>query len=139
MFTVRGQYDLAYLDDIIVFSTTPEEHIKHSGIVFRLLKDAGVTLKLRNCAFFTNRTDYFGHIIRFDPHKVVNHSADAAHKGNRPATITELRFVIELCNMFRRFVPNLARIVSPLSNRLEKSQTKSLGPLRKTSFRHYIA
>lgn len=52
--SVMWQFALIYLNDIAVFSKTPEDHIEHTGKVLTLLRDFGVTLKLNKCAFFTN-------------------------------------------------------------------------------------
>lgn len=61
---VRWQICLVYLDDIIVFSRSPEEHIGHLGQVFKLLADAGVSLKASKCHLFTQEVEYLGHVVR---------------------------------------------------------------------------
>jgi len=60
---VRWQSCLIYLDDVIVFSTSVEEHLVHVNQVLTLLREAGVTLKLSKCRFFQPRVDYLGHVI----------------------------------------------------------------------------
>lgn len=54
---------LVYLDDVIIYSRTVEEHLTHVRTVLDLLKEAGVTLKLRKCEFFGRSVDYLGHTI----------------------------------------------------------------------------
>ena len=57
---------LVYLDDIIVFSKTLEDHIKHLETVFKILAEAGLKLKLKKCDFFKTEINYLGHIVTRD-------------------------------------------------------------------------
>ena len=66
---------IIYLDDIIVFSKTPEEHIERLRGVFAKLAAAGLRLKLSKCEFFKSKVNYLGHIvskdgIKTDPRKI---------------------------------------------------------------------
>ena len=54
---------MAYLDDIIIFSRTLEEHLKHIEIIFQKLKAAGLKLKESKCDFFKSEIHYLGHLI----------------------------------------------------------------------------
>ena len=56
-------FAMAYLDDIIIFSRTPEEHLKHIEIIFQKLKAAGLKLKESKCDFFQSEIHYLGHLI----------------------------------------------------------------------------
>lgn len=57
-------FALVHVDDIVSFLQTPRENINHTQPVLRLPKKAKHTLKLKNCAFFTNEIDYLGRVIR---------------------------------------------------------------------------
>ena len=52
---VRWQICLVYLDDVIVFSRTVEQHVKHLDTVLSLLRSAGMSMKLKKCAFFQRK------------------------------------------------------------------------------------
>ena len=56
-------FAMVYLDDIIIFSQTPEEHLKHIEIIFQKLKVAGLKLKGSKCDFFKSEIHYLGHLI----------------------------------------------------------------------------
>ena len=58
-----GSFALAYLDDVLIFSSTPEDHIEHIGIVLKCLKEAGLKLKKSKCCFFHKQLSYLGHVI----------------------------------------------------------------------------
>lgn len=55
---------LVYLDDVIIFSKSYEEHFDHLSEVLSALEKSGVTLKLKTCRFFTKEVKYLGHIIK---------------------------------------------------------------------------
>ena len=57
------QYCIIYLDDIIIFSKTPEEHLHHLRLVFKKISEAGLKLKPSKCEFFKTRLEYLGHIV----------------------------------------------------------------------------
>ena len=66
---------IIYLDDVIVFSKTPDEHLERLGVVFQKLREAGLKLKPTKCEFFKDRIAYLGHIvskagIETDPKKI---------------------------------------------------------------------
>ena len=56
-------FAMAYLDDIIIYSSTPEEHLEHIRTVFEKLRDAKLSMKLSKCHFFTREIQYLGHIL----------------------------------------------------------------------------
>jgi len=61
---VKWQSCLIYLEDVIVYSKTGDEHVGHVDRVLRLLRDAGVTLRLRKCRFFRRTVEYLWHEIK---------------------------------------------------------------------------
>ena len=105
---------LVYLDDVIVFSRTHEEHGKHLGIVLSLLKSAGISLKLKRCSFFQPEVHYLGHVI--SPGKLTFAEAvvDAVKTFKFPRTLTQVRSFLGACNVHRRFVKGFAKIARPL-------------------------
>ena len=58
-----SNFAMAYLDDIIIFSKSEEEHLKHIEIIFQKLKEAGLKLKESKCDFFKEENHYLGHLI----------------------------------------------------------------------------
>lgn len=61
--TVKCQYALVYLEDIIVFSELAQEHLRYNEEVLQLLKNASVTVKFKNCHFFSASIFSLGHVI----------------------------------------------------------------------------
>ncbi len=60
----RWRSCFVYLDNVIIFSSTFDEHLRHARDILQVLKGAGLSLKLRKCTFFSNKVDYLGHVIR---------------------------------------------------------------------------
>ena len=56
-------FAIAYLDDIIIFSRTAEEHLSHMAQVFEKLRSAKLSMKFSKCHFFTKEIQYLGHIL----------------------------------------------------------------------------
>lgn len=88
--TVRLQYALVYIDDTVIFSGAPQKHIGHVCKILTLLRDAGVSPKLKKCKFFTEIIDYVGHIICLRRLEVSSHTTDTIRGLIAPTNLTEL-------------------------------------------------
>jgi len=106
---------LVYLDDVIVFSDTPESHMKALDEALTRLGRAGVTLQAKKCQFFRTSVEYLGHIISPGEMRVHNKNLEALAKVGHPRTKTQLRSFRGMCNVHQRFVANYSRIAAPLN------------------------
>jgi Reverse transcriptase (RNA-dependent DNA polymerase) len=112
-----------YLDDIIVFSKTPAEHMAHLDAVLHRLYRAGLTLNLKKYHFFKELVDYLGHVIRPGLLSVLEISTVALKDMAHPNNQTELRSFLGLCNFYRGFVKGFSKIAAPLNILLRKGET----------------
>ena len=126
---VKWKTCLVYLDDVIVFSKSRQDHLSHVAEALTLLGNAGLSLKLKKCHFFAETVDYLGHVIRPGRLGVAEKNTNALKAAPLPRTQTELRSFLGLCNVYRRFVPRFSAIAAPLNALLAKGTPPQLGPL----------
>jgi len=125
---VKWQSCLVYLNDVIVYSKTPEAHVQHLDEVLGLLRAAGVTLKLPKCRVSRTTVEYLGHEITHGRLGVLQAHTKALREAAFPTTRTQVRSIIGMCNVFRRFVPNFPRIATPLTDLMGSTAPVSVPP-----------
>jgi Reverse transcriptase (RNA-dependent DNA polymerase) len=114
--TVRFLCALTYLDDIVIYSPTFEQHLKDLAVVLRLLHEAGVSLKLQKCNFAAPKVPYLGFRVGTDGLELYESKTEAVRKAKPPANKAGLRRFLGMTGFYRRFIPNCARITVPTPN-----------------------
>ena len=109
-----GTFAIAYLDDILVFSPTLEDHLRHLDIVFDRLRKHDLKLKLKKCGFLKSETQYLGFIINKDGIKPEPKKVEAIRSLPVPTCVREIRSFIGMCSFYRRFIPNFSEIAEPI-------------------------
>lgn len=114
------KFVVVYLDDIVIYSKTLEEHQKHLRKVFVKLREHHLFVKREKCAFAQQEIGFLGHIvgagkIRMDPKKI-----QAIRDWPSPKNITELRSFLGLVNYYRRFIKGYSGKASLLTDLLKK-------------------
>ncbi|KAH7462347.1 hypothetical protein FOMA001_g18655 [Fusarium oxysporum f. sp. matthiolae] len=109
----------AYLDDILIYSRTREEHIEHLKMVLQKLRAAGLFANPAKCEFLVKETKFLGLIvgqegIRMDPAKV-----ETVKDWKTPTCLTDVQAFIGFGNFYRRFIRDFSKLTAPL-NRLTK-------------------
>lgn len=127
--SVKWQYAIVYLDDIVIFSRNVEEHLKHIRTVLTLLRAAGMSLKMKKCFFLQRRVEYLGHVVSPGKLAVASKTVDTIQKMKPPRTVTELRSFLGLGNYFRKYVKDYAKITEPLNRKLRKTENPTYEPL----------
>ena len=123
--SVWWQFAIVYLDDIVIYSDSVEQHFEHLTTVLSLLNKAGLTLRIEKCKFLHTTIDYLGHVIRPGKLHVASKNVEAVRNFAPPRTITELRSFLGLCNVYRRFVRDFAEKATPLNRKLRKGEPTS--------------
>ena len=106
---------IIYLDDIIVFSEKPKEHIKRLRKVFSKLVQASLKLKPKKCEFFKSRISYLGHIVFSSGIETGPRKVEAGKTWAIPKTVTDVRSFLWFTNYYRRFIKNYAKVARPLN------------------------
>ena len=104
---------MAYLDDIIIYSSTPEEHLEHIRTVFEKLCDAKLSMKQSKCHFFAKEIQYLGHILGKEGIKPVPAKTEAIRIMHPPVNPKQVRTFLGLVGYYRKFIRNFAKIAKP--------------------------
>lgn len=107
---------LVFLDDLIVFSDTLEEHESRLIHVLNRLKEYGLKLSPDKCKFFQTSVRYLGHIVSSDGVKTDPEKVQALKTWPRPQNLKELQSFLGFSGYYRRFVKDYSRIVKPLTH-----------------------
>jgi hypothetical protein len=113
------KFVVVYLDDILVYSNTPEEHAKHLRLVLDVLKKHQLTVSAEKCSFNQRQVLFLGHIVSADGVKVDQTKVAAVQQFPQPTDVHQLRSFLGMANYFRRFIPKYSQVVSPLTDLLK--------------------
>ena len=119
---------IIYLDDIVIFSKTPKEHIQRLRGIFQKLHEAGLKLKPKKCEFCKTRISYLGHIVSQDGIECDPKKIEAIKNWKRPITVHDVRSFLGFTNYYRRFIHKYAQVANPLNKKkmVPKSKGRSI-------------
>ena len=120
---LRDDICIPYLNDVIVFSQSFEEHIEHLRKVLRRLKNHGVKLKAKKCRLFKPGVSFLGRIISRDGYRMDPKPTNAVTtlKGVKPKTVGKVRRIMGLLGVYRRHILNFAQTAKPIYDLLTRS------------------
>ena len=106
---------LCYLDDILIAGSTEEEHNQRLRKVLEALQSAGLKLSIAKCSFGVPYVSYLGFLI--DKHGIhpTQEKVQAISEAPAPTNVTQLRAYLGLLNFYRRFLPQAATKLEPLT------------------------
>ena len=111
---------LCYLDDILIYSATIEDHSRDVTKVLELLQKNELYVKLRKCEMFTNACSFLGHHLSNNGISVEEDKIIAIKQWPIPKNIREIQSFLGAASYYRRFIPNFARIACPLTELTRK-------------------
>ena len=109
-----------YLDDIIIYSETFEEHIQLLDKIFNKLKEYGIKLKQKKCSFAQTEVQYLGHIVSHNQVRPSLEKIAAINDFPVPNSVRSVKSFLGLAGYFRRFVKDFSRIARPLNQLTHK-------------------
>ena len=123
---------IVYLDDIIIFSDTKEEHLKRLEAVFQKLCAAGLKLKPSKCFFFREEIEYLGHVVSGKGISTNPKKIEAVSKWPTPKTVYDIRSFLGFVGYYRRFIKNFSRITKPIREVITGLENQSKRTAKKT-------
>ena len=122
---LKWQCCLVYIDDVIIYSPTFDQHLNDLKEVFQTLREANLTLKASKCYFCRREMKYLGHIITQDGIKPDPTLIKAVSDFPQPKTIKDVQSFLGLSGYYRRFIKDYAKIAEPLNKQLRQLKDKN--------------
>ena len=107
-----------YIDDVLLFSKTREEHKRHLPFVFERLKHYGLILNKDKCIFDVDEIVFLGHKVNREGMAPLESKVTAIQNFPRPSNMKQLRRFFGVLNYYRRFIPAAAAALQPLNRML---------------------
>jgi hypothetical protein len=128
------KFVMVFIDDILVYSRSEEEHEGHLRLVLQKLRDHKLYAKLSKCEFWLKQVAFIGHVISkggisVDPSKVQD-----VLSWKAPTTVNDIQSFLGLAGYYRRFIEGFLKISKPMTELLEKDKQFEWTPTCEASF-----
>ena len=132
----RDKFAIPYLDDVIVYSGSFDDHLLHLEKVLQKCIERGLKLNLKKCKFFESSVKFLGRIVSADGYRMDDDSIKAAValKGFVPKNVSDVRHILGLLGYHRRHIQNFSSRAKPISELLIKSRNEQENKLMKISW-----
>lgn len=121
-----------YLDDILLYSSSEEEHKSHLRQLFTRLKEYGVLINTSKCRWGQQEVTFLGYRVSSTGTRPLDDKVEAIQNYPPPKTVKELRRFLGMLNFYRRFVPNAAQLQAPLNTVFTGNKIKGAHPINMT-------
>ena len=111
---------IVFIDDILIYSKSEDDHMNHLRIVLQVLKDHQLYAKFSKCEFWLRSVAFLGHIVSSEGIEVDPKKTDAVKSWPRPLSPSDIRSFLGLAGYYRRFVEGFSSIASPLTALTQK-------------------
>jgi len=116
------KFVVVFIDDILVYSNSFEEHEEHLRQTLQTLRDHQLYAKLSKCEIWLKRVTFLGHVISTEGVFVDPQKVEAVLKWERPTLITEIRSFLGLAGYYRIFIEGFSLIATPLTQLTRKNK-----------------
>ena len=114
------RFVIVFIDDILVYSGSSEEHSEHLRIVLQTLRERQLYAKLSKCQFWLDRVAFLGHVISVEGVSVDPKKIEAVVNWKPPKNVSEVRSFLGLAGYYRNFVEGFSKIAAPLTKLTRK-------------------
>ncbi|KAI3753681.1 hypothetical protein L2E82_25742 [Cichorium intybus] len=128
------KFVIVFIDDILIYSKSRDEHRFHLQQVLDLLRDEKLYAKFTKCEFWLREIQFLGHVINEDGIKVDPAKIEAVMSWEPPKSPMEVRSFLGLAGYYRRFVENFSRIAMPLTKLTKKTEKFSWTEAQQSAF-----
>jgi hypothetical protein len=128
------KFVMVFIDDILVYSRSEEEHGGHLRLVLQKLQDYKLSAKLSKCEFWLKQVAFLGHVILKGGISVDPSKAQDVLSWKPFTSVGDIRSFLGLARYYRRFIEGLSKISKPMTELLEKDKTFEWMPTCEASF-----
>ena len=125
---------IVFLDDVLIYSETLEEHAKHVEEALALLRKHQLYAKASKCEFFRKSISFLGHVVSAEGVSMEQDKVRAVREWPTPKSVKEIRSFLGLAGYYRKFVQGFSRIAAPLSELMKQDKTWEWGDPQQQAF-----
>ncbi|GJP82049.1 hypothetical protein CLOP_g12174, partial [Closterium sp. NIES-67] len=125
---------IIYLDNILIYSKTREQHLKDLEAVFQRLQQHRLITKGSKCEFLKQELEFLGHVISTEGIRIDLKKLRAIQEWKPPTNLQQLQSFLGFVNYVRRFIPNMAGLTGPLTDLLQKGTFYEWGEKQQAAF-----
>ena len=115
------KFVIVFIDDILIYSRTKEEHEEHLRVVLEILREKKFYAKLSKCEFWMEKVKLLGHVVSQGGNAVDPNKIEAVMNWKRPTILTEIRSFLGLAGYYHTFLKGFSQISLPLIKLTRKS------------------
>ncbi|GJU45351.1 putative reverse transcriptase domain-containing protein [Tanacetum coccineum] len=128
------KFMIVFIDDILIYSKTNEEHDVHLRLILELLKKEELDAKFSKCDFWLSKVQFLGYVINSEGIHVDPAKIESIKDWESPKTPTEIRQFLGLAGYYRRFIEGFFKIAKPMTKLTQKSVKFNWGEKEETAF-----
>nr|AAX95143.1 retrotransposon protein, putative, Ty3-gypsy sub-class [Oryza sativa Japonica Group]ABA92434.1 retrotransposon protein, putative, Ty3-gypsy subclass [Oryza sativa Japonica Group] len=114
------KFVVVFIDDILIYSRTKEEHEEHLRLALEKLREHQLYAKFSKCEFWLSEVKFLGHVILAGGVAVDPSNVESVTNWKQPKTVSEIRSFLGLAGYYRRFIENFSKIAKPMTRLLQK-------------------
>jgi hypothetical protein len=122
-----GKFVVVYFDDILIYTTSIDEHIDHLRAIFNALRDAHLFGNLEKCTFCMDRVSFLGYVVTPQGIEVDHAKVEAIHDRPIPKNFSQVRSFLGLAGFYHHFLKDFSTIATLLNELTKKGVPFSWG------------
>jgi hypothetical protein len=128
------KFVIVFIDDILIYSESTEEHAEHLRVVLEKLRQNQLYAKFSKCEFWLEKVAFLGHVLTADSVAVDPEKIEVVLEWQEPKNVTDIRSFLGFAGYYRRFIENFSKIAKPMTELLKNNIPFVWSPKCEASF-----
>ncbi|GJX45569.1 putative reverse transcriptase domain-containing protein [Tanacetum coccineum] len=129
------KFVIMFIDDILIYSKSKEEHEVHLKLILELLKENKLYAKFSKCEFWLQEVQFLGHVVNRDGIHMDPSKVESVKNWKTPESPIEMHSFLGLAGYYQRFIENFSKIAKPLTLLTQKNKAYVWGDKKEEAFR----